>query len=54
MPFKSKKQMGYLFAEKPEVAQKFVEHAKAAGEPVIQKPDKDLKQRLLGLGKKAK
>lgn len=31
MPFKSEKQKKFLFAKKPEVAKKFVEHEKYAG-----------------------
>lgn len=31
MPFVSKKQERFLFAKKPEVAKKFVEHTKYAG-----------------------
>lgn len=39
MPFKSKKQMRYLFAKEPEVAKKWVKEAKEKHEPYIEKKE---------------
>jgi hypothetical protein len=35
VPFESVKQQRYMFSQKPEIAKKMVEHAKAAGQPVV-------------------
>jgi hypothetical protein len=35
VPFESAKQQRYMFSQKPEIAKKMVEHAKAAGQPVV-------------------
>lgn len=40
MPFKSKKQMKYLFSQKPEIAKRWVKEAKAENKPYIQKAKK--------------
>jgi hypothetical protein len=45
MPFKSKKQMRYLYAKEPAVAEKFVEEAREKHQAMIQ-PGKKKKVRV--------
>lgn len=43
MPFKSKKQMRYMFAKEPAIAKRWVKEAKAENKPYIQKSKKSKK-----------
>jgi hypothetical protein len=40
VPFESAKQQRYMFSQHPEIAKKMVEHAKAAGQPVVKSKGK--------------
>ena len=40
MPFKSKKQMRYLFLKEPKIAKRWVKEAKKQGKPFIQSSKK--------------
>lgn len=37
MPFKSQKQMRFMFAKHPKIAKRWVKEAKAKGTPVVKK-----------------